>query len=228
MNYTSTRTVTDELRAWEGCLPQARNQERLEDGREVGKSRVDSGRLRLRKKCSSEHGPGKTERERANRGVSQVADGEAKLTEATDRERARRRVQNGWRSPMSGGRACLVACVGKERGRESSAEGSSERGEVGEQRAASKGARARERGRRTRGRARVRGEGCGREVGDGLTGGVREAERKSGCACEKNSADRLASQSSEREGERARGLALTGGTRLSCTEGARARARGWP
>jgi hypothetical protein len=40
---------------------------------------------------------------------------------------------------MSGGGACLVACIGQERGRESSAEGASERGEVGEQRAASKG-----------------------------------------------------------------------------------------
>ena len=78
---------------------------------------------------------------------------------------------------MSGGGVCLVACAGQERGRESSAEGASERGEVGEQRAASKGARTRERGRRTRGRGRVHGEGRGREVGDGLTGGVRRTER---------------------------------------------------
>jgi hypothetical protein len=162
----------DELSAWEGCLPQARTQERLEDGREAGKSRVDGGRLRLRKKCSGERGPDKTERERANRGVSQVADGEAELTEATDGERARRR------SPVSGDRTCLVACVGQERGRESSAEGASERGEVGEQRAASKWARARERGRRTRGHGRVHDEGHGQEVGDGLTGGVHGTERE--------------------------------------------------
>jgi hypothetical protein len=168
----------DELRAWEGFLPQARTQERLEGGREAGKSQVDGGGLRLRKKCSGERGPGKTKRERANRGVSRVADGEAELTEATNEEWDRRRSQNGRQSPMSGGGACLVACARQERGRESSAEGASERGEVGEQRAASKGARARERGRRTRGRGRVHGEGRGREVGDGLTGGVRGTERE--------------------------------------------------
>jgi hypothetical protein len=58
------------------------------------------------------------------------------------------------------------------------AEGASERGEVGEQRAASKGAWAREHGRRTCGRGRVHGEGHGREVGEGLTGGVRGTERE--------------------------------------------------
>jgi hypothetical protein len=51
-----TRTVTDELRAWEGCLPQVRTQERLEDGGEAVKPRVDGGGLRRRKKCSGEHG----------------------------------------------------------------------------------------------------------------------------------------------------------------------------
>jgi hypothetical protein len=79
---------------------------------------------------------------------------------------------------MSGGIACLVACAGQERGRESSAEGASERGEVGEMRATSKGARARERGRRTRRRGHIHGEGHWHEVGDGLTGGVRETERE--------------------------------------------------
>jgi hypothetical protein len=48
---------------------------------------------------------------------------------------------------------------------------------VGEQCTTSKGARARECGRRTRGHGHVHGEGCGREVGDGLTGGVHGAER---------------------------------------------------
>jgi hypothetical protein len=33
---------------------------------------------------------------------------------------------------VSGGGACLVACAGRERGRESSVEGASEQGEVGE------------------------------------------------------------------------------------------------
>jgi hypothetical protein len=79
---------------------------------------------------------------------------------------------------VSGGGACLVACAGQERGRESSAEGASERGEVGEQRATSKGARTQERGRRTHGRGCVHGEGRGREVGDRLTGGVRRTERE--------------------------------------------------
>jgi hypothetical protein len=114
---------------------------------------------------------------------------------------------------MSGGKACLVACAGQERGRESLAEGASERGEVGEQRAASKGARARERGRRMRGHGRVHGEGRGREVGDRLTGGVRGTDRESGRAGERNDADRSAPQSSRRERERGRarmGLGLMG------------------
>jgi hypothetical protein len=60
------------------------NSERLENGREAEKSWVDGGGLRLRKKCSGERGLGKTKMKRANRGVSQVADDEAELTEATD------------------------------------------------------------------------------------------------------------------------------------------------
>jgi hypothetical protein len=92
------------------------NSERLENGREAEKSWVDGGGLRLRKKCSGERGLGKTKMKRANRGVSQVADDEAELTEATDGGRARRRSQNGRRSPVSRDGACLVTCVGKERG----------------------------------------------------------------------------------------------------------------
>jgi hypothetical protein len=45
---------------------------------------VDDDGLWLRKKCSGERGPGKPGREKANQRVSQVADGEAELTEATD------------------------------------------------------------------------------------------------------------------------------------------------
>jgi hypothetical protein len=60
------------------------------------------------------------------------------------------------------------------------------RGEVGERGTGSKGARACEGGRRTRGRGRVHSRGRGREVRDGLMGGVREAERAS--ACEKETA----------------------------------------
>jgi hypothetical protein len=46
--------------------------------------------LRLRKNRSGERGPGKPERGRAHRRVSRAANGEAKLTEAKDRARARR------------------------------------------------------------------------------------------------------------------------------------------
>jgi hypothetical protein len=42
----------------------------------------------------------------------------------------------------------------------------------------SKGVRTCGGGRRTRGRGRVHGEGCGREVGDGLTGGLGRIERE--------------------------------------------------
>jgi hypothetical protein len=57
--------------------------------------RVDNGGLRLRKKCSGEHGPGKLEREKANRRVSQVAGDAAVLTRATDATGTQRRSQNG-------------------------------------------------------------------------------------------------------------------------------------
>jgi hypothetical protein len=49
---------------------------------------------------------------------------------------------------------------------------------VGEWGTGSKGARACRGGWRTRGRGRVHDEGRGREVRDGLTGGVHEAERE--------------------------------------------------
>jgi hypothetical protein len=111
-----TRAMHGEIEAQGGCLPQAQTQERLEDDREAGKSQVDGGGLRLCKKCSDERRPVKTERERANRAVSHVADGEAELTEATNKEWARWRAQNGRWSSMSGGGACLVACTGQERG----------------------------------------------------------------------------------------------------------------
>jgi hypothetical protein len=67
--------------------------------------RVDGGGLRLRKKRFGEHGPGKSERGRANQKASQVADGKAELTEPTDGARARRRSQNGRRSTMNDGGA---------------------------------------------------------------------------------------------------------------------------
>jgi hypothetical protein len=73
--------------------------------------------LRLCKKCSGERGPGKLERGRENQRVSRVADGEAKLTDATYRARARRRSQNGRQSTVGGGRA-LWSRAQSERERE--------------------------------------------------------------------------------------------------------------
>jgi hypothetical protein len=99
--------------------------------------------LRLCNKCSGELGPGKLEGKRANQRVSRVADSEAELTEATDEMRARRWSQNGCRSTVGGGGA-LSSRAERERGRGGSAEGASERGEVGEQGAGlKKGADAR-------------------------------------------------------------------------------------
>jgi hypothetical protein len=68
-----------------------RTPERLRDGGGAVDPRVDDGGLRLRKKCFGVRGPGTPGREKANRRVSRVADGEAELTEATDGPRARRR-----------------------------------------------------------------------------------------------------------------------------------------
>jgi hypothetical protein len=75
-----------------------RTQERLGDGGDVVKPRVDGSGLRLCKKCFGEHGPDASEGNRANQGVSRVADGEAELTEATDVVGAQRRSWNG--SPL--------------------------------------------------------------------------------------------------------------------------------
>jgi hypothetical protein len=59
----------------------------------------------------------------------------------------------------------------------------------------------------------------------GLTGGVREAEREEALARKETApTSRPHRVAREREGERAHGLALTGGTPLSGTEGTRARA----
>jgi hypothetical protein len=52
---------------------------------------ADSGCARKR---SGEHRPNETERERAHRRVSRVADGKAKLTVALDGARAQRRPRN--------------------------------------------------------------------------------------------------------------------------------------
>jgi hypothetical protein len=71
-----------------------RTQERLEDGGEAVKPRVDSSGLWLRKKCSSERGPRKSEEERTNRRVSRAAGDAAELIEGTGATRAQRRSWN--------------------------------------------------------------------------------------------------------------------------------------
>jgi hypothetical protein len=69
----------------------------------------------------------------------------------------------------------------------------------------------------------------GREVGDELTGGVGRTEREVSTLARGRRRQTWTMGQRERGGERARGLAPTCGARLSCTEGARARAlaRGW-
>jgi hypothetical protein len=70
---------------------------------------------------------------------------------------------------------------------------------------ASKEAWARERGQRTRGRGRVHGEGRGREVGDGLTGGLGGIEREAGARAKGTALTGLAHWVAEgREGEKGR------------------------
>jgi hypothetical protein len=71
-NCVTTRTINGEIEARGGCLPQARTQERLEDGGEAMKPRVDGGGLRLRKKCSGELRVMRWSlpRERARRGLN--------------------------------------------------------------------------------------------------------------------------------------------------------------
>jgi hypothetical protein len=53
-------------------------QGRLGDVGDAGKPRVDGGGLRLHEEDSGERGPGEPEGLGANRGVSRVADGEAR------------------------------------------------------------------------------------------------------------------------------------------------------
>jgi hypothetical protein len=96
---------------------------------------------------------------------------------------------------------------------------------VGERGTWSKGARACGGGRRTCGHGRVHDGGHGRQVRDGLTGGVREAERESAFKKEKTQTGQP--HRAVRGRERARESAPTGGVRLSGTEGARARVRDW-
>jgi hypothetical protein len=86
--------INGEIEARGGCLPQARTQERLEDGGEAARMRVDSGGLRLLGKHSGERGPGKPKGLGANRGVSKAIGGAVELTEGTGATRAQRGVRN--------------------------------------------------------------------------------------------------------------------------------------
>jgi hypothetical protein len=90
----------------------------------------------------------------------------------------------------------------------------------------SKGARACEGGQITRGRGRVHDEGRGREVRDGLTGGVCGTEREKGRARERNGADRLTPQNSERERGREE-VCGSAPTRGPACQGSKARGRAW-
>jgi hypothetical protein len=101
---------------------------------------ADSGCARKR---SGERGPDETERERAHRRVSRVANGKAKLTVPLNGARAQRQPRNRrWQSSR-------FVQAEQERGQGSWAECANGRGEVGEQ-GAGLG-----RGRRTRGRGHV-------------------------------------------------------------------------
>jgi hypothetical protein len=50
-----------EIKAWEGCSPRVRTQERLGDGGDTVKPRVEGGGLWLHGEDSGERGPGKPE-----------------------------------------------------------------------------------------------------------------------------------------------------------------------
>jgi hypothetical protein len=181
--------------------------------------------LRLRKNSSGERGPGAAGRERAHRRVSRVANGKAKLTVALDGARAQRRPRNRRWTSASGGGALSLRGQSEREG-----EGAGQRAQMGEGRWASrargsKGAQAHGCGRRSRGRGRVHG---GETVGERLETadrwGWRDRERGAG-ARGRTSADSSGPRDRERE-RGAIGLAPIGGTRLSGTGGARARAQG--
>jgi hypothetical protein len=95
-----------------------------------GATVVDSGCAR---KCSGERGPSAVGRERAHRRVSRVADGKAKLTVALDGAQAQRRLRNRRWASAGGGGALALHGQSEREGRGSWAEGTNERGEVGEQ-----------------------------------------------------------------------------------------------
>jgi hypothetical protein len=158
--------------------------------------------------------------------VSRVADGKAKLTVALDGAWAQRRPQNKrWTSAGGGG------ALGSRGQSEREGEGVGQRAQMGEGRWASrargsKGAWGLGHGRRTRNRGCVHnGEIVVERLETADRWGRQDKERGAG-ARGRTSADRSSPRDRERERERgAIGLALTGGTRLSGSKGARAHAR---
>jgi hypothetical protein len=183
--------------------------------------------LRLRKKRSGERGPGKLERGRANQRVSRVADGKAELTEATDGARARRRSQNGRQSTVGGGRVLWSRAQSEGEGERVWLRVQVSGGRWASGAWGSKGARTCRGGRRSCGHGRVHDGGSwAGGWGRADKWGRRDRERESGARARGTTATNLAHGAArEREGERARGLAPTSGTRLSGTKGKRARAR---
>jgi hypothetical protein len=89
-NCAGAGATLGEIRAWEGCSHRVRTPGAWRTAEVRWSFGSTAAGLRLRKKCSGEHGLGKPEGERANQRVSRVADSEAELTEATDGARARR------------------------------------------------------------------------------------------------------------------------------------------
>jgi hypothetical protein len=112
---------------------------------------------------------------------------------------------------VSGVGTCLVARAERERGERARLRAQVSRGKVGEWGTRSKGARTCGGGPRMRGRGRVHGEGRGREVRDGLTGGVRGTERERARVREKRR--RQVGPTEQREGERKRRGAQVGADR---------------
>jgi hypothetical protein len=198
------RAVTAELRAREGCSPRVRPPERLGNDEGAVEPRVNGGGLWLRKMCSGKRRPGKPEREKANRRVSRVADSEAKLTEAKDGARARRRSQNGRWSSVSCGGATWSRAQSERGGERVWLRAQVSGGKCASGARGSKGVRTCGGGRRSCGRGRVHDGGTwAGGWGRADRWGRRDRER-SGRACKRNGADKPGPLGSGRERGRER------------------------
>jgi hypothetical protein len=69
-NCAGTGTIHGKIKVWEGFSPRVRAPGRLGNDGGAVEPRVDGSGLQLRKKRSGEHGPGKSERGRANQRAS--------------------------------------------------------------------------------------------------------------------------------------------------------------